>query len=112
MSEAFRAFEPNWPTETHFDLLIYVREENKIKARMFAPLDGIPEDPATGSAAAALAAYLGQLNGASQDFDIEQGSEMGRPSLIEASVSVQDGQPVAVTISGKARKIMEGRLTI
>ena len=69
------------------------------------------EDPATGSAAAALAAYLGKLDGRSQSFEIHQGIEMGRPSRIEAEVSVENGEPVAVRIGGNAVKVMEGRLT-
>ena len=78
---------------------------------MFAPLDGIPEDPATGSAAAALSAYLGRLDGVSAGFDISQGVDMGRPSAIRAEVTVEGGQPVAVAISGSAVKVMEGQLT-
>lgn len=111
-TEAFRAFEPLWPLETHFDLLIYSRDADQIRARMFAPLDGIPEDAATGSAAAALVSYLGQLEGRSQRFEITQGVEMGRPSQILAAVTVEQGTPVAVTIEGTAVKVMEGRLTL
>lgn len=111
-TEAFRAFDPHWPADTHYDLLVYLRDGGDIRARMFAPLDGIPEDPATGSAAAALSAYLGQLDGRSAPFRITQGVEMGRPSRIEASVSVVDGVPVAVRIAGRAVRTMEGRLTL
>ena len=93
-------------------LYVYVRDGSKIRARMFAPLGGIPEDPATGSAAAALAAWLGQLDEKSASFDITQGVEMGRPSKIEASVTVEDGLPTVVAIGGRAIKVMEGRLTI
>ena len=111
-TDAFRAFEPNWPTDTHYDLLLYVRDGNSLRARMFAPLDGIPEDPATGSAAAALAAYLGNLTGQSLDLIVEQGIEMGRPSRIEARVEVRDGRPVSVGIAGEAVQIMAGQLTL
>ena len=93
-------------------LLVYLRTGSKIEARMFAPLSNIPEDPATGSAAAALVALLGALDGSGGDFDISQGVDMGRPSRIGASVVVEDGRPVAVTISGSAVKVMEGRLTL
>ncbi len=92
-------------------IFAYVRDGGRIDARMFAPLGGIPEDPATGSAAAALAAYLGKLDGRSQSFEISQGVQMGRPSLIEAAVTVEAGTPVAVSIAGHAVKVMEGRLT-
>lgn len=93
-------------------ILVYVRSGQNIDARMFAPLGGILEDPATGSAAAALAAYLGKLDGVSQSFDISQGVKMGRPSRIEASVAVENGAPVAVTIAGHAVKVMQGQLTL
>lgn len=110
-TDAFRAFDPHWPGDTHYDLLVYTRDGSQIDARMFAPLDGIPEDPATGSAAAALAAYLGQLDGTSQSLNITQGVTMGRPSQIKAEVTVEDGTPVEVAISGRAVKVMEGKLT-
>ena len=109
-TDAFRAFDPEWPTENHYDLLVYTRHGSKINARMFAPLDGIPEDPATGSAAAALSAYLGQCDGTSTTFQITQGVDMGRPSRIRAEVTVENGTPVAVAISGEAVPTMAGRL--
>ena len=93
-------------------LFLYVRDGAKVDARMFQPLGGIPEDPATGSAAAALAGYLGQLDGASAQFEITQGVAMGRPSRIKAEVTVQDGTPVSVAISGSAVKVMQGELTV
>ena len=93
-------------------MYVYVREGSEIRARMLAPLGGTPEDIATGSAAAALAAWLGQLDGESASFGITKGVEMGRPSKIEASVTVEDGLPTVVAIGGRAIKVMEGRLTI
>ncbi|MBT8473975.1 MAG: PhzF family phenazine biosynthesis protein [Alphaproteobacteria bacterium] len=110
--DAFRAFEPNWPTDYHFDLLVYVRDGQRIDARMFAPLDGIPEDPATGSAAAALTAFFGWLDGRSQHFEVSQGVDMGRPSLIRTSVEVENGTPVETRVAGNAVRVMEGRLTL
>jgi len=110
--EEFKSFELVWPANGHYDLYVYVRNGTQIQARMFAPLDGMPEDPATGSAAAALVAWLGRLEGNSGEFNIAQGVEMGRPSSIQAAVEVKDGEPVAVTIAGSAVKVMEGRLTL
>lgn len=92
-------------------IFCYVRDGEQIEARMFAPLGGILEDPATGSAAAALAAWLGKLDGRSGSFGISQGVAMGRPSLIEAEVTVENGTPVEVAISGQAVRVMEGRLS-
>ena len=68
-----------------FSLLAYSRNGGAVRARMFAPLAGIPEDPATGSAACALAALL--LHAGSGDahrLTIHQGVEMGRPSVLHA----------------------------
>ena len=93
-------------------LFVYCRNGAQIDARMFQPLGGIPEDPATGSAAAALAAYLGQLDGISQNFEITQGVAMGRPSLIHAEVSVENAAPTSVAIKGQAVKVMQGRLSL
>ena len=89
---------------------IYVRRGQTIHARMFAPTKGIMEDPATGSAAAALVALLGKLDNQSQEFSIHQGIEMGRPSLIEASVTVENGQSVAVNIGGSAVQVLKGEI--
>ena len=107
--DAFRAAASD---AERLSILAYVRDSDRIEARMFAPLGGIPEDPATGSAAAALAAFLGKTDGASQPFTISQGVKMGRPSRIEATVTVENGEPAEVTIAGHAVKVMEGRLTL
>ena len=108
MHEApFHDFQPHWPTSTVFDLLVYVRDGNQIESRVFAPLDGVPEDPATGSANAALAAYLAHLDSTVVNLNVSQGVDMGRPSVISASAD-----ETAVTIGGAARKVMEGRLTL
>lgn len=75
--------------DDRFSLFLYVRTgEGRVRARMFAPLSNTPEDPATGSASAALSGLLARLHGAEIAFQvtIEQGIEMGRPSVIEASV--------------------------
>ncbi len=77
-------------------------------ARFFAPSSGIPEDPATGSAAGALSGYL-VYNGlvSEQEFMIEQGDIMGRPGRIKARV---EGEKVMswVFIGGKAVQVMNG----
>ncbi len=96
-----------YPAGLDFALYAYVRQGNSVEARMFAPLDNIPEDPATGSAAATLAALLSEELGKPQSLTITQGVTMGRPSTIHAETGV-DG----VTISGQAVKTMEGRLVL
>ncbi|MCW3835123.1 PhzF family phenazine biosynthesis protein [Sphingomonas canadensis] len=79
---AFRAALQPW-MEGRLSLLIYAREGAAVHARMFAPLAGTWEDPATGSAASALAALLLSLDGGdAAEFTMRQGVEMGRPSLL------------------------------
>lgn len=99
------------------DILFYIHsgDEFDIRARMFAPLDGVPEDPATGSANCALAALLTHHNAAaSGDFRwrIAQGVEMGRPSLLEARTEKRDGVVVATRIGGASVLVSEGFIEI
>jgi trans-2,3-dihydro-3-hydroxyanthranilate isomerase len=81
-----------------------------LRARMFAPGMGIPEDPATGSAVAALA---GSFPDAPADgvlrLEVSQGVEMGRPSTILASVTRVDGQTTQISVGGSAVVVGEGR---
>lgn len=102
---AFRAGAARWPGGLDFAQFCYWRGEDAIHARMFAPLDNIPEDPATGSAAATLAALLSERTGRDLSLTILQGEDMGRPSRI--GVKADNG---AITVSGAACPIMEGRL--
>lgn len=81
--------------------------------RMFAPLAGIPEDPATGSGAAALAGVIARydrLSDGAHGLAIEQGYEMGRPSLIRLSMTMKGEQLTAGAISGEAVVVSEGTL--
>ena len=90
-----------------------VNHDCHFHARMFAPSSGIPEDPATGSAAAAF-------SGAILAFDtppdgphavwIEQGIEMGRPSRIRLEMDVAGGKAASARLGGHAVRIAEGRL--
>jgi trans-2,3-dihydro-3-hydroxyanthranilate isomerase len=87
----------------------------ELHARMFAPLDGIVEDPATGSAAAATIALLA-ANRPERDADmtwrVEQGVDMGRPSLILGRTQKRDGVVTAVYIAGHAVPVMHGSLVV
>ncbi|TNM62671.1 PhzF family phenazine biosynthesis protein [Aliirhizobium smilacinae] len=97
-----------------FSVFLYVRDPSRpdhIRARMFAPLDDVPEDPATGSASGALAAYL-VANMPEADIrtrlTIEQGVEMGRRSVIELDIIKQQGKVTDVRISGRCVFVMRG----
>ncbi|MBN8874107.1 MAG: PhzF family phenazine biosynthesis protein [Rhodospirillales bacterium] len=116
---AFRRAAATMPDDDRrFSLHLYARidgDATHLRARMFAPLGGILEDPATGSANAALAALLTSLApGENVDlhYEIEQGVEMGRPSLIIASARKTAEGPVLATIAGNCVPMMQGRLEL
>jgi trans-2,3-dihydro-3-hydroxyanthranilate isomerase len=105
------------------DIHLYVRrgetrrgdDEFDLRARMFAPLDGIPEDPATGSANAALSALLASLDPRPDGelrYRIAQGVEMGRPSVLEARVEKKAGEIKAVRIGGTSVLVGEGWIEV
>lgn len=106
---AIRDGAKRYPDSHDFAIFAYVREGSNIRSRMFAALDNIPEDPATGSASAALAGLLTDRLSAPQKLSFVQGVEMGRPSFIAAETTQN---PMSVTISGQAVKVMEGRLCL
>ena len=93
-------------------LHLYVRDGSKVRARMFGPLSGVYEDPATGSANATLAALLLSLSDAeSAELDITQGVEMGRPSQLRATARrAVDG--IRATIGGGCVMVMKGEATV
>ena len=66
-----------------FGTLVFARDENRVRCRFFAPGSGIPEDPATGSAAVALACLFTERGEPRGRLTISQGEEMGHPSRIE-----------------------------
>ena len=74
---------------------------------MFSPIDGVPEDPATGSAAATLAALLARLEGGAVSLEVSQGAHIGRPSRICVSTSAR-----GVRVSGEAALVMDGRMRL
>jgi trans-2,3-dihydro-3-hydroxyanthranilate isomerase len=82
-----------------------------IHARMFAPSLGVPEDPATGSAVAALGGYLASRDARQSGtlfWHIEQGVFMRRPSHLFLEVDKQDGRTTAVRVGGSAVMVSEG----
>jgi trans-2,3-dihydro-3-hydroxyanthranilate isomerase len=112
---AFREAAGRFPDlGNRFNLLLYVRidgDATRLATRMFAPLGGITEDPATGSANAALAALLTSMApGEDVDlhYDIAQGVEMGRPSRLLASARKTAEGPVEATIAGNCVPVMRG----
>ncbi len=94
---------------------LYTASAAGYRARMFSPTAGIPEDPATGSASAILAAQLlanGALPEGTTTIPLEQGIEMGRPSDIRLTAVVTQGTLTDIRIAGRAVKIAEGTIRI
>jgi trans-2,3-dihydro-3-hydroxyanthranilate isomerase len=90
-------------------------EGSSFHARMFSPGDGIPEDPATGVAVAALAGvitHFDDLAAGEHQFRIEQGFEMGRPSIIELGMTIEGLTLASATIGGSAVMVSEGVLRV
>ncbi|MGC1445273.1 MAG: PhzF family phenazine biosynthesis protein [Xanthobacteraceae bacterium] len=99
-------------------ILLYVKDQSggaDIQARMFAPLFGVPEDPATGSANVVL---VGLLASQRPERDlmlalrIAQGVDMGRPSLLEATAEKRNGEISALSIGGRCVPMMRGTLEL
>ncbi|MFQ6046937.1 MAG: PhzF family phenazine biosynthesis protein [Gemmatimonadales bacterium] len=92
--------------------------EATVHCRMFAPGLGVPEDPATGSAAGALGSYLvhhGIVDAPAglARLIVEQGIEIGRPSRIEVTISVgEDGEISRVQVGGRAVTVIEGEVRL
>ena len=101
------------------DVFMYVRSKSKddfdVRARMFAPVDGVPEDPATGSANCALAGLLAKHDARPSGevrYRIAQGVEMGRPSVLEARVEKKNGEVVEIRIGGDSVMVSEGTIEV
>lgn len=86
-----------------------------VHGRMFGPGVGVPEDPATGSACAALGGYLAMRaldkNG-TQRWIVEQGFEMGRPSILDVEADVAGGRITGIRVGGNSVLVMEGTLRV
>ena len=87
---------------------------NSLRVRMFAPGLGVPEDPATGSAAAALAGWLARHYGTDgpQHWQILQGGEIGRPSIIALDYEQTGGNAARVRVGGSAVMLAHGTLSV
>jgi trans-2,3-dihydro-3-hydroxyanthranilate isomerase len=98
---------------------VYAKEtadpRHHVRARMFAPDLGVAEDPATGSAVAAFAGAA-QVAERPEDGDhslfIEQGDDMGRPSLICLDMRIENGRLTGASVGGAVYRILEGHFRI
>lgn len=110
-------FARHFPVDGATGIHLYLRDgdEVDIRSRMFAPLHGVNEDPATGSANVALAGLLASLRpetDLSLSLRIAQGVEMGRPSLMQASAEKREGQVVETRIGGRCVPVMSGTIEV
>ena len=110
-------WEQGFPANARPIAYVFCRETveagHHFHARMFAPAFGVPEDPATGSAAAALAGMLardGKLADGTHQFAIEQGYEMGRPSIMHLGLTMRAGVLHGATVGGEAARVLQGRI--
>ncbi|MCA0434476.1 MAG: PhzF family phenazine biosynthesis protein [Proteobacteria bacterium] len=122
--EKSKVLEPHWsalirPMNGVDAAYLYTRggghKDTAFRARMYAPTGGIPEDPATGSATALLAAQLltaEKLKDGSHRWKLEQGYEMGRPSDLILEADVKEARLVAVRVGGSAVPMMSGVLEL
>lgn len=111
-------FTQHLPAERIIGILLYVHDRRAgfdLQVRMFAPLYGVTEDPATGSGNVALAGLLAGLRPEPDlklALRIGQGIDMDRPSLLEAGAEKRGGKIDAMWIGGRCVPMMRGALEI
>jgi trans-2,3-dihydro-3-hydroxyanthranilate isomerase len=92
----------------------FAGEGRRWKTRMFAPAAGVPEDPATGSAAGPLAVHLARHGriGWGDEIEIEQGAEIARPSLLHARAVGSADEVERVEVGGSAVVVARGEFRL
>jgi trans-2,3-dihydro-3-hydroxyanthranilate isomerase len=106
-AKTYTAMGPN-----RLPLYLYAHDGGRIRTRMFSPLSGTVEDPATGSAATPLAALLLSLSPAAVGtYDIVQGVEMGRPSRLACSARRAD-DGIRAKVGGGCVPVLEGTVEL
>jgi trans-2,3-dihydro-3-hydroxyanthranilate isomerase len=98
------------------ELSVFSWDDGEARARVFVPGAAVPEDPATGSAALGLgvwlvASALRPPDGTSS-YRIHQGIEMGRPSLLECTVTASAGAATSATVAGHVAPIARGEIAV
>lgn len=106
-----RYLENFWAPDLYVICFDPEQSESDLRARMFAPSLGIGEDPATGAAATALGGYLADSDRFSDGihrWQVEQGFEMGRPSLLQVEVEKAGGRIDKIRVCGQSVMVSEG----
>ena len=110
-----RVLAPSWAPQVFVFTPDAERPGSDLRARVFAPMLGVEEDPATGAAAAALGGYLGvRADGGDGTLRwvVEQGFEMGRPSILEVEADRRGGAVTAVRVGGASVMVGEGGIEV
>jgi trans-2,3-dihydro-3-hydroxyanthranilate isomerase len=115
--EAVAALKPDQNALAALDLvgaLAFAGSGTTWKVRMFSPLDGVGEDAATGSAAGPLACHLGRhgLVPWGEQIEIEQGTEIGRPSTLYARATGSGDEIESVEVGGSAVTVARGEFRV
>ena len=116
--EAVAALEPDYAAlariQGYVGTYCFAGSGTRWKARMFAPADGVPEDPATGSAAGPLACHLArhELIGWGEEIEISQGEEIGRPSTLYARARGSAEAIERVEVGGSAVVVARGEFRL
>jgi trans-2,3-dihydro-3-hydroxyanthranilate isomerase len=116
--EAVAALEPDYTAlariQGYVGTYCFAGSGTRWKARMFAPADGVPEDPATGSAAGPLACHLARHEriGWGEEIEISQGEEIGRPSTLYARAFGSTEAIERVEVGGSAVVVARGEFRL
>jgi len=110
-----RMLSDSWAHHVYLVCLEAEGDGVDVRVRMFAPGSGVHEDPATGSAAAALGGYLSGIDGSEEaqlSWTVEQGIELGRPSLLYVEADRAKGATTAVRVGGSAVAVSRGTMVV
>jgi trans-2,3-dihydro-3-hydroxyanthranilate isomerase len=105
-------------SEAHLVFVFALEAEaaaHQVRARMFAPGLSVAEDPACGSGCAALGGYLGMRDAMADGtlrWTIEQGYEMGRPSLLHVECDKRGGAITGIRVGGHSVMVCEGSISL
>ncbi len=115
-SDDVAALHPDFAALAELEIMVscFTGSGSAWKTRMFAPSDGVPEDPATGSAAGPLAVHVCRhgLVEWGEWIEISQGVEIGRPSTLFARADARDGELVRVAVGGHAVVVARGEFRL
>ncbi len=110
-----QTLERAWARDVYVIAMDGERPGSDVRARMFGPGVAVPEDPATRSAAVTLGGYLAvrdERRDGTLRWVVEQGFEMGRPSILEVEVDRSAGETRGVRVGGASVLVCEGTMTL